>query len=184
MAKKVINISTRTGDQGETSLVTGRRLPKSNPIFEAVGTIDELNSWLGLIVAKIDTECQKEREFLLEAQDTLFYVGAELAGSKEYLTQKHLDKVEKNSLEMQTRMADNWHSRFVLPGGTELSAEVDIARTVTRRAERVMVALNAIDPVRPVLLKYVNRLSDYLYVFRCFINQQADYKEKEFISDK
>ncbi len=184
MPKKILNVSTKTGDQGKTSLASGERLSKSDPIFEVIGTIDELNSWLGLVTAKFESEFAPHKKFLYEVQDTLFYVGAEVAGSKKFLTEKQLQKVERKSAALQTSMAGGWHTKFLLPGGTELGAYLDIARTVARRAERLIVTQNERQPIRPLLLKYINRLSDYLYVLRCYVNHALEYREQEFDSQK
>ena len=78
-------------------------------------------------------------------------------------------------------MADDWHHKFLLPGGTVIGANLDIARTVCRRAERAVVSLDGEQQVRPVVLRYLNRLSDYLYILRCFINHALEYQEKQFI---
>ncbi len=180
-----LSVSTKTGDEGMTSLASGRRLPKSSPIFEVIGTIDELNSWLGLIAAKLQPEFAEHREFILSVQDTLFYVGAELADAKQVkLTAAQLKMLEEKSTALQNSMADGWHHRFLLPGGTELGGMLDVARTVCRRAERVIVAQSQLkkdNQVRPLVLQYMNRLSDYLYVLRCYINNSVEYHEREFV---
>lgn len=177
------SISTKTGDKGETSLASGRRVPKDDLIFAAIGTVDELNSWLGLVVAKFGEQFGREKKQLLKVQDDLFYLGAELAQSPTTkLKSASLGWVERGVEKLQTLMSDDWHSKFLLPGGTELGAYLDIARTVCRRAERKLVALNNRESVRPLLIKYLNRLSDYLYVLRCFVNHSAEYKEKQFNS--
>lgn len=178
---KPLSVSTKTGDQGQTSLANGQRLPKSDIIFEVIGTVDELNSWLGLIAAKFENEFEKHKEFLYEVQDTLFYVGAELAGAKKVkLSEVMLEKLEKQADQLQTQMAGDWHSKFLLPGGTELGAYLDISRTVARRTERLIVVLSERDEVRPLVLKYINRLSDYLYVLRCHVNHAVEYQEQQF----
>jgi cob(I)alamin adenosyltransferase len=210
MAKKkqIIAITTKTGDRGESGLANGVRLSKADVHFEVVGNLDELNSWLGLVVVKIKQfsdllnlpNDQKDSsdtlsvlactEFLEQVQDTLFYIGAEIARSpKAILKKSALDVLEKNSSQLGQVLADDWHTRFILPGGTELGSWLDITRTVCRRAERSMVLLqqqSAIDldknqlEFNPMLVKYLNRLSDYLYLLRCFFNDQLGYDEKEF----
>lgn len=194
--KQVISVTTKTGDRGESGLANGHRLSKANIHFEVVGNLDELNSWLGLVVVKLDhlpsaaVETQEYVAYLQQVQDTLFYIGAEVAQSpKARLKKSALDQLEKNASALQYALADDWHTRFVLPGGTEVGAWLDIARTVCRRAERSMVLLqqqSAVDLVKnqlefnPMLVKYLNRLSDYLYLLRCFLNDQLGYDEKEF----
>lgn len=176
----IIRISTKTGDAGETGLANGERLSKASPLFEIIGTLDELNSWLGLVVVGIP-KTDKQRKIVYAIQNTLFVVGAELAKSpKAALTQRDLTLIERQSEELQLSMAENWHSKFLLPGGTKNGAHCDIARTVSRRLERVLVSYHHIYPVRSLILQYINRLSDYLYVLRCYLNEQAGYAEQEF----
>ena len=197
--KQVIFITTKSGDRGESGLANGIRLSKADIHFEVVGNLDELNSWLGLVVVKLTqadlepkkaTSWKKFAVYLQELQDTLFYIGAEVAQSpKARLKPEALKKLEKNATTLQHALADDWHTRFVLPGGTEIGAWLDIARTVCRRTERSMVLLqhqSAVDldknqlEFNPMLVKFLNRLSDYLYLLRCFLNDQLDYTEREF----
>jgi len=179
--KKLIKVSTKTGDLGESGLITGERFSKSDTLFEAMGNIDELNSWLGLIATKLGVEFHSYQQFLYNIQDTLFYLGSELAGSKKTKLQKQMvSELEKYSDDLQIKMADGWHSKFLLPGGTELGGYLDIARTVCRRAERSVVAVAKKRSIRPVVLQYLNRLSDYLYILRCYLNHALQYREKKF----
>lgn len=204
--KQVISITTKTGDRGESGLANGHRLSKADIHFDVVGNLDELNSWLGLVVVKIEQLSLLEQpdmskksktfnfeeyvQYLQEVQDTLFYIGAEVAQSpKAVLKKTALNQLENNATKLQDSLAHDWHTRFVLPGGTEVGAWLDIARTVCRRAERSMVLLqrqSAVDPIKnqlefnPMLVKYLNRLSDYLYLLRCYLNDQLGYDEKEF----
>lgn len=178
---KLIKVSTKTGDKGESGLISGERLGKQHLRFQAIGDVDELNSWLGLIVAKFASEFAIHKEFLLEVQDTLFYLGAELAKSpKVKLQTDQVDELESRSNHLQVELAEGWHNQFLLPGGTELGGHLDIARTVCRRAERSVVALTQKEEIRPVVFQYLNRLSDYLYILRCFINHALEYQEKKF----
>lgn len=177
----IISISTKTGDSGESGLANGHRFSKASPIFEVLGTVDELNSWLGYLVAKL--QHQKLIKQLTTIQDTLFHLGAEVAGStKTELTQKHLTTLETWAKELEAELADHWHQNFVLPGGSELGAISDIARTVCRRCEREIVGYRADHPESsPLVLKYINRLSDYLYLVRCWLNREAGVVEKKFV---
>ena len=177
----MIKVSTKQGDKGETGLADGSRKSKTDIVFAAIGDVDELNSWLGFIVVKFGTEFSKYKKTLLKIQDTLFYVGAELAKAKNTKLEGRLVKqLEKESDNLQNLLAKDWHTKFLLPGGTELGAYLDITRTVCRRAERSLVQLSQKDTVRPVVLQYFNRLSDYLYVLRCHINHTLEYQEKQF----
>jgi len=181
LPKKLIKVSTKTGDAGQSGLISGERLGKQHLRFQAIGDVDELNSWLGLIVAKFASEFAIHKEFLLEVQDTLFYLGAELAKSpKVKLQAVQVDELEVRSDQLQAELAEGWHNQFLLPGGTELGGYLDIARTVCRRAERSVVALAQEEEIRPVVFQYLNRLSDYLYILRCFVNHALEYQEKRF----
>lgn len=176
------SISTKTGDKGESGLANGERIAKSSQVFEVVGELDELNSWLGLVVVQMEESFHEQREFLLKVQDTLFYIGAEVTRSpKAKLQETQLQELETISEALQNSMNDSWHTKFLLPGGTELGAWLDIARTVCRRVERHLWKLNEEQEVSAIILKYLNRLSDYLYLIRCFVNQAVEYEEKKFI---
>lgn len=182
MPRKIQSISTKTGDTGSSGLITGERLPKDTAIFSAIGTIDELNSWLGLVVVQFGERFGEQQEQLLVIQEQLFYLGAELAGSKTaIITARSLDKLEKQSHALQLALSDNWHTKFVFPGGTQLGAYCDIARSVCRRAERVLITLNRQQKQSRNLMCYINRLSDYLYLLRCFVNEQVAFQERQFI---
>lgn len=181
---KLIKVSTKQGDLGESRLISSEKLPKSNPVFQAIGDVDELNSWLGLVATKFASEFAKHQRFIFTIQNTLFYLGAELAKSKTtQLANNMVKELEEKSDELQSQMIDNWHSKFLLPGGTELGGYLDIARTVCRRAERSVVWLGQTQLMRPVVIMYLNRLSDYLYVLRCYVNHAQEYKEKKFAHD-
>lgn len=184
MTKRIAYISTKTGDKGETSLASGERVAKSSSQIELIGELDELNSWLGLVVAQLKASQLKVEfhiDLLMEMQNTLFYVGAMVADSPVKFPQEQLTKIEQAAKDVQDLLADNWHHQFLLPGGTVLGAQIDIARTVCRRAERRAVAFSLEHAMDEVNLKCLNRLSDYLYVLRCLVNQQLSYSEKKFI---
>lgn len=166
---------------GESRLISGEKSPKSDPVFQAIGDVDELNSWLGLIAAKFASEFAKHQQFIFTIQNTLFYLGAELAQSKTTKLASHMvEELEQRSDELQSQMINNWHSKFLLPGGTELGGYLDVARTVCRRAERSVVQLGQNQRLRLVVIMYLNRLSDYLYILRCYVNHAQEYKEKKF----
>jgi cob(I)alamin adenosyltransferase len=190
----LIKISTKTGDRGETGLASGHRLAKDAQVFEVVGTLDELNSWLGVVIAQyepvqatlLDKSADAQvKERLYHIQNTLFYIGAEIAGSPSAtLADTELRQLEDWSDALQQQMAANWTTQFLLPGGTKIGAWVDIARTVCRRCERVLVSYSREVSMRPLLLQYLNRLSDYLYILRCYVNQELSYQEKPFQAEK
>lgn len=181
----MLSVSTKTGDQGTSGLANGERVGKDQPIFEVLGTQDELNSWLGVCITKLADQFQDQREFLFTVQDTLFYIGAELAQSpKAKLTQKALELLESHSDDLQSKMEDGWTTKFMYPGGSEVAAWLDVTRTVSRRLEREVVKYAQTTDVSPVILKYVNRLSDYLFVLRCYVNSRVQYHERKFVVKK
>jgi len=176
-----ISITTKTGDMGESGLANGERTTKSDQVFEVIGTLDEVNSWLGLVAAKLGVSFEVHQQHLYQIQDTLFYIGAEVARSPKAKLEPHqVEQLETWETELQSELADNWHTQFVLPGGTELGGYLDVARTVCRRCERVTVGYAQQTPLSPIISQYLNRLSDYLYLLRCFVNQKAEYHEKKF----
>lgn len=181
--KTILSISTKTGDKGLSGLANGQRLSKSELIFEVLGSLDELNSHLGLSIAHLDENFTEHKHFLLEIQDVLFVIGAEVAQSpKVSLQQDQLDALEKKSETLQKELADNWTTKFIYPGGTKAAAMLDVTRTVARRVERVLVLFSVSQTLSPLILQYINRLSDFLFVFRCFVNEKEGYQEVQFTS--
>lgn len=179
--KKMISVTTKTGDKGTSGLANGKRVPKSSFIFEVLGTQDELNSWLGVCISKLSDDFADQREFLYEVQDTLFYIGAEIAQSpKAKLEETSLTKLERFSDKLQAGMEDGWTTKFLYPGGNQVAAWIDVARTVSRRFERTVVKHSQEELISPLILKYVNRLSDYLFVLRCYVNSREKYEERKF----
>jgi cob(I)alamin adenosyltransferase len=176
----MISVYTKTGDKGESGLANGKRLPKDDEIFEILGTLDELNSHLGHCAVKLT-----DKHMVLDIQDTLFHIGAEVAGShKTRLEGTKVTQLEKEIDTLQSWMDDNWYQKFLLPGGSESGALLDIARTVCRRCERLIVGYSRKEKVSVHILHYMNRLSDYLYVLRCFVNLQQGVAENIFDSSE
>ncbi|MEI6815111.1 MAG: cob(I)yrinic acid a,c-diamide adenosyltransferase [Bacteroidota bacterium] len=162
-----MKIYTKTGDKGETSLIGGTRVPKHHVRIEAYGTIDELNSWIGLLRDQsIDVH---SKELLLEIQDRLFTIGSSLASDPEKSRMKIPDLNENDITLLETEM-DKMNETlpemrsFILPGGNQVVSYCHITRCVCRRAERNITHLMEIDFVAELVIKYVNRLSDYLFV--------------------
>lgn len=181
IALSMKNISTKKGDAGMTDLANGQRVCKDALQLEVIGTLDELNAFLGLVRAKLKKDCEDSYQFLKIVQNSLFVIGAEVAGfSQSKIEKSFLKTIEKKSEVLQKKMEKQWHHQFVLPGGTEVAAHLDLSRTICRRVERRMVALHHQQPLRPELLQIINRLSDYLYVLRCYVNYQAKYQEDKF----
>lgn len=190
--KLMQKIYTKTGDKGKTALINGERLAKNSLVFEVLGTLDEFNAALGLVVLRFDdlpktigTEQKvlfaKEKKILLALQNELFKLGAEVAASpKVKLSNGFVKKLENEIDFLQEEIGADWHYKFVLPGGSELSAFLDLSRTICRRLERRIVSLDNERDLRQVTLKFVNRISDYLYTLRTWINKELNTKEIEF----
>ncbi|WP_312920066.1 cob(I)yrinic acid a,c-diamide adenosyltransferase [Stutzerimonas nitrititolerans] len=169
MGNRLSKIYTRTGDTGETGLADGRRVPKSHPRIEAMGELDTLNSQLGLLLADLAQEQGQWPgladliEVLSPCQHRLFDLGGELA-MPEY---QALDEAEISRLEAAI---DRWNQElgplkdFIMPGGSRLIALAHLCRSLARTAERRCQLLNASEPLRPVGLAYLNRLSDLFFV--------------------
>lgn len=158
-------IYTRKGDEGKSGLLgTKERFSKNSPIYEALGTVDELNSLLGICRARSnktkDLSCISSE--ILKVQECLFTAQAELAGDQKSITQKNIDDLEKVIEDFEKKM-QNPHA-FVIPGATEFSALYDYVRAVSRRAERAVINAQPVRIVSPTTLAYFNRLSSFLYV--------------------
>lgn len=179
----MMKIYTKTGDKGTTSLIYGVRVSKTDARVEAYGTCDETNSMIGLALSYLQGEFFTGKEELLtifhKIQTILFHVGAELAtpGGKEVkwtLVQKDIEELENT--------IDSWDAmlppltNFILPGGHQAGAALHVARTVARRAERQAVGLE--EEVNPLVLAYLNRLSDFLFVAARYVNMQLGAKEQ------
>lgn len=162
-----MKIYTKSGDKGLTSLIGGTRVPKHDLRIESYGTVDELNSYIGMI--KDYDLSQHDKDTLSEIQDRLFTIGASLASdpdkSKMKIPDLHLSDVsvlEKQIDSMNETLPELRH--FVLPGGTQVVSFCHIARCVCRRAERIVVHLSSESFVDEMVIVYLNRLSDYLFV--------------------
>lgn len=173
-------IYTRTGDEGETSLVGGKRVRKDCARLEAYGTVDELNSHLGLLCASLDDETA--RNSICECQNVLFVVGALLA-SEDGGAGHAMPEVSQDDVLALERQMDEWNAvlpgwrGFVLPGGVESAARAQVCRAVCRRAERRILALASEAHVSAEVLRYVNRLSDFLFVLALHENFLAGRDE-------
>lgn len=174
-----MKIYTKKGDKGTTSLLGGQRLPKSDPRIDAYGTIDELNAYIGLI--RDQKEIEDLKGFLINVQNQLFLIGSHLAAepgkSFDYLPdfdEAETKKLEDAMDEMNAKIPEM--KNFVLPGGHTLVSFIHIARCVCRRAERGVVALedSALDEG---VIRYLNRLSDYLFVLSRFVSHWEGVEE-------
>jgi cob(I)alamin adenosyltransferase len=169
-------VYTRQGDSGETALVGGQRLPKDGPRIEAYGTVDELNSFLGLARATANQLAVEQPRLallaaiLLRVQHELFNLGSILATLPEdvHPKQPRVTAAEITQLEHEMDAMNEELPplrSFVLPGGSRLDAELHVARTICRRAERIVVTLARVDSAPPEAVRYLNRLSDSLFVW-------------------
>jgi cob(I)alamin adenosyltransferase len=175
-----VKIYTRAGDDGSTGLLGPGRVSKSAPRVEAYGSVDELNAALGAVRA-LDPDRRLERD-LEPIQARLFTLGAELAtttpkglASLERVTDIHVTDLEHliDRLEADLSPLQN----FILPGGTPLAAQLHLARTICRRAERRLVTLAAVETIESRLVKYLNRLGDLLFVMARWCNAKAGVAE-------
>jgi cob(I)alamin adenosyltransferase len=162
-----MRVYTRTGDKGETSLASGARVRKDHPRLEAYGTIDELNSHIGIIQAQIPDLLEKER--LAGIQKRVFIVSSTLAVDDPATLQQLPKIIEEDVSDLESamdRMLDLMPplKNFILPSGHILVAQCHVTRTVCRRAERAMIRLTRETELDPNLIRYINRLSDYLFV--------------------
>jgi cob(I)alamin adenosyltransferase len=172
---RLTRIYTKGGDKGTTSLGTGTRVPKHDLRVEAYGTVDEANAAIGL--ARLHTSGDADAA-LARIQNDLFDLGADLCapegeGSKERLriTDAQVERLEQEIDAMNEQLAPL--NSFVLPGGSPASAHLHMARTIARRAERDMTRLAEQQPVNPAAIRYINRLSDHLFVLARYENDKG-----------
>jgi cob(I)alamin adenosyltransferase len=179
-----VKIYTRTGDSGDTALFDGTRVQKSDPRVAAYGDLDELNAWLGLVIANLnDTDVTPK---LRQVQRDLFAIGSRLADPSHRIAGRVTKAVISNE---DIARLEGWIDgfdaelatlrRFILAGGSAAGASLHVARTVCRRAERAMVALGE-QAFENELLRYVNRLSDLLFTMARAVNQRAGMPEVEW----
>lgn len=179
-----MKIYTKTGDTGQTALIGGRRVSKAELRIDAYGTVDELNAWVGLLR---DQSVNATRIGLLaDIQDRLFTIGAELATDPDKAIRKALPAIiEADVVRLESSMDEMDATlpelrAFVLPGGHQSVSFCHLARTVCRRCERVVIALNAQEPVDPLVIQYLNRLSDYFFVLGRVMAQDLGADETEW----
>lgn len=161
---KKIKVYTKTGDNGTTGLFSGERVPKHHIRIKAYGTVDELNCWIGLIRSQ-DIKKEQGKE-LIKIQKNLMLIGSELANESSDLTIDLIQKDDVKDIELWIdRMTDELPAlrNFVIPGGHSCVANTHLARCVCRRAERFITELNDTSKTNPVIIFYINRLSDYLF---------------------
>ncbi|GAA4337204.1 cob(I)yrinic acid a,c-diamide adenosyltransferase [Flaviaesturariibacter amylovorans] len=164
-----LKIYTKTGDKGTTALIGGTRVPKSHLRIDSYGTVDELNSWIGVVRDHLGDEAS--RSTLSEIQDRLFTLGSALACDPEKEPKLKIPDLKTADVELLEREIDRMNETlepmraFILPGGAPSVSFLHVARCVCRRAERLCVALQEVDgDLEILILQYLNRLSDYLFV--------------------
>lgn len=193
---KKSNIYTKTGDTGTTSLIGGKRVKKCSLRLEAYGTIDELSAHIGLLRSLLIKDQQltealpsQSQEFLLWLQSRLFDIGTHLAMPCRQegeippcsITEAHVLHLE-NAIDWAYHQLEPLHA-FILPGGTIEASQCHVCRTVCRRAERLIIALADEAPISPLLLAFINRLSDFWFVSARFINKIKSVEEISWKND-
>ena len=189
-----MKVYTKTGDKGTTALFGGTRVPKHHIRIDSYGTVDELNSYIGLIR---DQDINSNyKDILIHIQDRLFTVGAVLATDPEKATLKsgkerlNIPKISSDNIFLLEKEMDEMNeslppmTHFVLPGGHQTVSFCHIARCVCRRAERLATALNDIEPIETHTLMYLNRLSDYLFVLARKLSFDLKADEVKWIPEK
>lgn len=183
-----MKIYTKTGDKGTTALFTGTRVPKHHIRIESYGTIDELNSFLGLLRdQEIDA---RSKEMLAMIQEKLFTVGSILATEPKKDKRLKIPRISNGDIELLEKEMDSMNenlpemTHFILPGGHTTVSYCHIARTVCRRAERMVSYLHENEPVPDTLLSYINRLSDYLFVLARKLSKDLKAQEVKWVPEK
>ncbi len=178
---KITKVYTKTGDQGETSIIGGIRVKKSCERLEAYGTVDELSSHLGLLASMLPDG--EDKDLIIRIQNNLFSVCSNLATDQSQTPLYDSARLPDGEIEVLEHKVDEImnllpeRQGFILPGGTQAAAQAHVCRTVCRRAERRIVALSEVAQISPETLQYVNRLSDYLFVLAKKINFNTGVSE-------
>jgi cob(I)alamin adenosyltransferase len=178
-------IYTKTGDQGKTSLIGGTKVPKSHLRIESYGTVDELNSFIGLLNDQVTDE--QTKKILREIQDRLFTIGSSLACDPEKEPKMKLPDLKEEDVQLLEQEIDRMNTSlkpmksFILPGGNMAVSTAHVARCVCRRAERHCVNMMEQEMfIDPLVIKYLNRLSDHLFVVARYIAKMAGVEETEW----
>ncbi len=181
-----MKIYTRTGDKGQTSLASGKRVSKASDRVDAYGTVDEFSSMLGVVIAHLNASEREIKKELENIQHDLFAIGAVLAspaGKNQEVRSKNLGKRVETFERVIDRLTKTLPplKNFILPGGGKAGAFLHMARTVCRRAERHIIALSQKEQVDAGIIPYFNRLSDLLFTMARFVNQKQKKKEKKYL---
>lgn len=177
MSERLNQIITRTGDDGTSSLADGTRLPKSHPRFSALGDVDELNSHIGVLRQALTSPFEQALDAVLsKIQHHLFEIGSELAvPGMTFLRADALQHIECWSENANAQLTPL--KEFILPSGTRTATQAHVCRSVARRAERSLVALNQNEPLNEASLHYLNRCSDLFFIMARLLNQNAQMSE-------
>ena len=185
-----MKLYTRTGDDGKTGLFSGDRVGKDHPRIEAYGTVDELNACLGLVASSLSADVEFQRvlgQDIVELQSRCFDLGADLATPEGSRNSERIGRFTDDDVTGVEGKIDFYTERapeircFVLPGGTELAARLHLARTVCRRAERLMVHLGHAEPITPQAIRWINRLSDLLFAMSRAANHAAGVEDVPWV---
>ena len=180
-----MKVYTRTGDKGTTGLIGGTRVPKYSLRIEGYGTVDELNSYIGLLRDKVLSDTYKSE--LIEIQDRLFTLGSLLAQDPEKTSMK-LPQIHQSDIDFLEKSMDKMDKQlppmksFILPGGHETVSFCHIARCVCRRAERLVTQLADETEINPLIIGYLNRLSDYLFVYSRLLSLELKAEEIPWVA--
>lgn len=176
-----MKIYTKTGDKGTTSLISGRRVSKANLRIESYGTVDELNSYIGML--RDQKELAHRKEILIEIQDRLFTIGSLLASDPNkvsHIAIPQIDEPDITALEVEIDVMNEElppMTHFILPGGHPAVSFCHLARTVCRRAERRCTELHNEEGIDEVVIRYLNRLSDYIFVLSRMTSHEVNADE-------
>jgi cob(I)alamin adenosyltransferase len=181
-----MKIYTKTGDKGETSLIGGKRLSKAHPRIDTYGLVDELNVYIGLV--RDQTTASSRKEFLINIQNKLFTVGSLLASDPDKKMASKIPQLKETDIEVLELAIDAMDSElpamrfFVLPGGHTAVSFCHLARVICRKAERACISLRENEPIPDLIVQYLNRLSDYLFVLSRLMTQELGAEEIPWIS--
>jgi cob(I)alamin adenosyltransferase len=179
-----MKIYTKTGDRGETGLVGGRRISKGDPRIIAYGSVDELNSGIGMTISLLSS--RDVIDILTDTQRDLFVIGSDLADpgyQEENRYQQNTQRAQKNMIEKLEESIDRFETEldpitfFILPGGSTEAAQMHLTRTVARRIETQVTLLAKNQKINPIILAYLNRLSDLLFVTARLVNKRMGVKD-------
>ena len=175
---RITKVTTKTGDQGDTSLGDGSRVSKDNVCIHCLGSIDELNASIGFAKVLISKSHEKD---LISIQNDLLNIGGELSiptMEEPLLKEERVGFLEKRIESINKQLPPL--EEFIIPGGSEISARLHLARSICRRAERDIISLNNTEKLSTFIIKYVNRLSDYLFVLARLVINKSGEKETQW----